>query len=234
MLRLRDAQSGCTFLFGPPQADPVLWRRYLDGALRAYRHYGAGNAVDYDAWIDGSSTALFAVALDSDGQVVAGVRAEGPFKHVDEVPSVAGWAGLPGENAFRKMVADQIPDGVYECRTGWVKPGIEQHSALADWVARAIIHFIPMLGARFSVGAAAEHALALYRRGGARTAWWIPASSYPDDRYRTVPLWWDMRTFRLLAADSQVRAIDAEWAALSADGPVPPASWLSDEGRAQA
>ncbi|MVU83007.1 hypothetical protein GPX89_37940 [Nocardia sp. ET3-3] len=234
MLRLQDALSGYTFFFGPPHADPVLWRSYMEGALRVYGHYGAESAVDYDKVIDGSSTALFAVAVDSDGQAVAGVRAEGPFKHVDEVPSVVSWAGLPGEAAFRKMVADQIPDGVYECRTGWVVPKSPQHRMLADWVARAIIHFIPMLGARYSVGAAAEHALPLYRRGGARAAWWIPASSYPDERYRTVPLWWDLRTVRSLATAEQARAIDAEWATLSAVGPMPPTSWFPDQGRAQA
>lgn len=234
MLRFRDAQSGCTFVAGSPQVHPDLWRECMDGALRIYRHYGSEDALEYDKVIDGHSTTLFFVALDSDGKAVAGVRAEGPHKHVDTVHAIADWSGLPGEAAFRRMVAEQIPEGVIETKAGWAARESPHRSALAAGVSRAIVHCMTLLGVRYGVGVSPEHALGRYRSSGASVPWWIPAASYPDERYRTVPVWWDLQTFRSVAADSQVRMIDAEWAELTADGTVPPVAWLRDIGLAQA
>lgn len=232
MLRLCDPRSGYTFLLGSPQLNPIMWRRCMDGARDAYRRYDAEDALEYDAVIDGHSTTMFGVALDAAGQVVAGVRAEGPHRHVDTVHAVTSWRGMPGEAAFRKMVADQIPEGVIECKAGWTARDVEHRSALADWVARSIVHFTMLLGVRYAVGVAPEHALACYRSSGATFAWWIPATSYPDDRYRTVPVWWDLQTFRSVASDCQVRLIDAEMTELAMSGSV---DWVSrDEGLAQA
>ncbi len=234
MLRFRDAESGCTFVAGSPRVHPALWRQCMDGALRVYRHYGAEAALEYDSVIDGGSTTLFFVALDTDGNAVAGVRAEGPHRHVDEVHAIADWAGRPGEAAFRRMVAEQIADGVIETKAGWVARESPDRRALASGVARAIVHSMALLRVRYGVGVSPEHALARYVSSGARVPWWIPATSYPDDRYRTVPVWWDMRTFRTVAADAQVRLIDAELAELTGNGAVPTVPWLYDEGLAQA
>ncbi|MBL1079507.1 hypothetical protein JK358_34390 [Nocardia sp. 2] len=234
MLQFHDPQSGCTFLVGTPQADPMLWADFMAGALAVYRHYGAEDALEYDTVIDGHTTTLFCVALNSSGRAVAGVRAEGPHRHVDEVHAVASWAGLPGESSFRRMVADQIPDGVIECKAGWVARGVENRAQLADWVARAIVHCSALLGVRYVVGVAPDHALPRYRSSGAKVAWWVPPTSYPDERYSTVPVWWDMNTFRSEATESQVRLIDSELSELLASGPVPPVSWTHGEGLAPA
>ncbi|WP_459962370.1 hypothetical protein [Nocardia sp. IFM 10818] len=229
MLRFQDPRTGCTFLVGSPEADPRLWRQCMDGALEVYRRYGSEDALEYDAVIDGRSTTLFGVAMDSSGRVVAGVRAEGPHKHVEQVHAVMSWAGLPGDAAFRRMVADQIPDGVIECKAGWTARDAEHRGALADWVARCIVHSMALLGVRYAVGVAPQHALKCYRSSGANVAWWIPASSYPDDRYRTVPVWWDMQTYKSVATDLQVRLIEAELSELTASGTL---DWSRSEGLA--
>ncbi|MFI6868337.1 hypothetical protein [Nocardia sp. NPDC050406] len=234
MLQFRDEQSGCTFLAGSPRLHPRLWRQCMDGALRIYRHYGSEEALEYDKVIDGRSTTLFFVALDSDGNAVAGVRAEGPHKHVDTVHALADWAGKPGEAAFRRMVADQIPEGVIETKAGWAARESPHRSALAAGVARAIVHSMTLLGVRYGVGVSPEHALGRYRSSGAKVPWWIPATSYPDDRYRTVPVWWDLRTYRSVASDSQLRRIDSELAELTVNGSLPPGAWLRGDGLAEA
>ncbi|QLY32537.1 hypothetical protein [Nocardia huaxiensis] len=234
MLQFHDAQSGCTFLVGTPQADPTLWADFMDGALAVYRHYGAEDALEYDAVIDGRSTTLFCVAVDSSGRAVAGVRAEGPHRQVDEVHAVQSWAGRVGEASFRRMVADQIPEGVIECKAGWAARDAENRAALADWVARSIVYCMALLGARYVVGVSPEHALPCYRSSGAKVAWWVPATSYPDARYSTVPVWWDMQTYRSVATEAQVRLIDSELSELLADGAVVPTSWTHGEGLAPA
>ncbi|MGW4120782.1 hypothetical protein [Nocardia sp. NPDC004711] len=182
----------------------------MDGALEAYRHFGSEEALDYDEVIDGRSTSLFFVVLDPHGRVVAGVRAEGPHKHVDEMRAVAGWAGQEGGPAFRHLVADQIPHGVIECKAGWAARESEHRHALADWMARACVHAALLLGVRFVSSHSPEHALRLYRSSGANVAWQIPPSSYPDERYRTFAVWWDMETYHLVATGSQARLLEVE------------------------
>ncbi|MTE15499.1 hypothetical protein GLP40_22355 [Nocardia sp. CT2-14] len=232
MFQSRDPQSGYTFLIGPPQADLGLWRKCMDGAREVYRNFGTEDALEYDKVIDGRSTTLFGVALDSDGRAVAGMRVSGPYKHVDEVHAVASWAGLPGEVAFRRMVADQIPAGVIEGKAGWTARDVEHRGVLVDWIARAYVHSMMLLDVRYEVGVAPEHALRCYRSSGANVAWWIPASSYPDDRYRTVPVWYDMQTYRSVATESQVRLIDSEVLEFAKSGQKLPTAWARGEGLA--
>ncbi|APA95665.1 hypothetical protein [Nocardia seriolae] len=232
MLRFRETQTGYTVLVGPPEADPDLWRRYMDGALEAYRRFDSAEALDYDTVIDGRSTSLFFVALDSDGRVVAGVRAEGPHKHVDEMRAVASWAGLKGGPAFRHLVADQIPYGVIECKAGWAARDSEYRHALAEWMARACVHAAMLLGVRYVTSHAPEHALRLYRSSGANVAWWIPPSSYPDERYRTFAVWWDMKTYRAVATESQARLLEVELSEMRKNDLMPPDFWAPAKGLA--
>jgi hypothetical protein len=49
---------------------------------------------------------------------------------------------------------------------------------------------------------------------GAVAAERIPAVPYPDERYRTVPLWWDTRSYGAFAEESQRSATRAEQDAL--------------------
>ncbi|WP_433563198.1 hypothetical protein ACQP1O_38330 [Nocardia sp. CA-151230] len=232
MLRFREPLTGYTILVGPPEADPGLWRQNMDGALEAYRRFGAEEALEYDKVIDGLSTSLFFVALDAGGRVVAGVRAEGPHKQVDEMRAVAGWAGLEGGPAFRRLVADQIPDGVIECKAGWAARDCEHRRALADWMARACVHAALLLGVRYTSAHSPEHALNLYRGSGANVAWWIPPSSYPDDRYRTFAIWWDMETYDSVATESQARLLDLELSQLTQNGLLPRIAWTPAQGSA--
>ncbi|GAB2504451.1 hypothetical protein [Nocardia heshunensis] len=230
MLRFREAQTGYAILVGPPDADPGLWRQYMDGALEAYRRFDSEDALDYDAVIDGRSTSLFFVALDPDGRVVAGVRAEGPHKHVDEMRAVASWTGREGGPSFRRLVADQIPYGVIECKAGWAARDSEHRHALADWMARACVHAAVLLGVRYVSSHAPEHALRLYRSSGAKVAWWIPPSSYPDERYRTFAVWWDMETCDSIATESQARLLAAELSEMRENELLPTILWSPTRG----
>ncbi|WP_405485914.1 hypothetical protein [Nocardia sp. NBC_00511] len=216
---------------GPPQADPELWREYLDGALAVYSGFGAEDAVEYDAWLDGATTAIFAVALDSDGKVVAGMRAEGPHSHVDQVHAVRSWDGRPGDAAFRKFVAEQIPFGVVESKTGWVSRSVEDRHILANWIPRACVETTLVLGARYSTGITPSHVVNRYRTTGMNVVWWVPTSGYPDDRYVTCPVWWDMETYASLGTPEQARYIEIEMAELRASGE---AGGAQGEGLAQA
>ncbi|MRH86848.1 hypothetical protein GFY24_05080 [Nocardia sp. SYP-A9097] len=202
------------------------------GALRAYRRYGVDPALEYDKTVDGRSSALFVAAIDAFGDVVAGLRVQGLYTHVDEVNALRAWAGRPGESALRKRVADRIPEGVVEVKAVWADRGLDraQRRALGAALDRSVVHVTTLLGARYGFVTAGEHAAEGYRTSGARSDWWIPAVPYPDERYRTIPLWWDMRTYRSVAAETQLALIDAEQMALAGGDSMLPAELTTTGG----
>lgn len=224
VLRFRDMHSGYVFHIATPQAHPDLWRRYLHGALRVYRHFGVDHALEYDSVVDGHSTSLFFTAVDPAGAVLAGLRAQGPYGVADEVHALGAWAGRPGADQLRTVVAERIPEGIVEVKAVWVAREAEHRTALAAAVSRCVVHAARLLDARFGFVTTATRNIGLYRSSGGYVADRIPSVPYPDDRYRTVPLWWDIRTYRSLATKLQSSLIALERAALDA--------WLSPHGRA--
>ncbi len=216
VLRFRDMHSGYVFHVATPQTHPDLWRRYLHGALQVYRHYGVDHVLEYDSVVDGRSTSLFFAAVDPSGAVVAGLRAQGPHRVADEVHALRAWAGRPGAAELRAMVANRMPEGVVEVKAVWVARAAEHRAALAAAVSRCVVHAARLLGARFGFVATATPNVGLYRSSGGYVADRIPSVPYPDDRYRTVPMWWDIRTYRSLATKLQSSLTALEHVALDA------------------
>ena len=74
---------------------------------------------------------------EPDGEVVAGVRFQGPLLEVDQAHVSLEFAGSPGEGMVRGALAYRIPAGVTEFKAGWVADGHRAHEALSDGVAVA-------------------------------------------------------------------------------------------------
>ncbi|WP_458687121.1 hypothetical protein [Nocardia tengchongensis] len=220
----RDERSGCAFLICTPRSHPELWQQFMAGALRSYRRFDIEEALAYDATIDGRSTTVFVVAVDDIGRVLGGTRIQGPYQQVDEAHAVTEWAGRSGEAAIRKLIADRIPEGLLEFKSAWVDHDSEHRIAVREGLARSAIHVPHLLGARYALSTAADSVAEGWRVSGASVVWWIPAVPYPSERYRTVALLWDMRTFRKHAVDSQLPLLDAEQAALATQAGVIPRS----------
>jgi hypothetical protein len=73
-----------------------------------------------------------------------------------------------------------------------------------------------LMGVRYALGTVATHAVKRWQTtGGVVSANVVPVA-YPDDRYRTVLMWWDRKTFADLAAFEQLPAIMDESAQLTA------------------
>jgi hypothetical protein len=71
------------------------------------------------------------------------------------------------------------------------------------------------LNAQFAVATAASYVLERWRTSGGVVASKIPATPYPDDRYRTKMMWWDRSTFANHADPEQVAKIVNEMAILA-------------------
>ncbi|WP_227996851.1 hypothetical protein [Nocardia australiensis] len=192
----RDQRSGCTFFVTTPAVMPTLWDRYLRGALDVYRHFGVECALEFGKVADGGSTSLFFTGVDPAGRLVAGVRMQGPYRDVDDVHALSAWAGRPGEAELRRMVADRVPAGVIEAKGAWVARDAAHRSDLSAVISRTVLHGAKLLGARYGFATVASYTVGRHEASGAVVVEDIPAVPYPDDRYRTVPMWWDTRTYQ--------------------------------------
>lgn len=197
-----------------PKLDRELWRDYLRGAERSYRRHGVERALDVGAIRDGSDTAMFWTTIDAAGRVMGGLRAKGPLRTADESHATVEWAGQPGLPAVRKMIADRIPFGVLEMKSAWTSDDREEAPRLTKALARTMFHGMALLDIQFGMATSAPHVLERWRTSGAVVAP-IPATPYPDARYRTKMMWWDRRTFANHAEPEQVPKILHEMGVVS-------------------
>ncbi|WP_193791125.1 hypothetical protein [Mycobacterium paraense] len=199
----RDPDIGCTLVVSRPSADPDLWSEYAAGAQRSYRKHGVECALDVEALRSGADTTLFFAIVDDDGRVVAGVRAKGPLRSADDSHAVLEWAGQPGQQAVRNMITDRIPFGILEMKSAWAADDSGQSRSLTRALARCGFHMMVLLDLQFCMATAATSILNRWRSSGGVVAA-IPATTYPDERYRTKMIWWNRRDFFYHADPDQV------------------------------
>jgi len=211
-----ESTSGCLFVYATPAEQPALWEQFLDGARENYSRHGVLSALEYDRIRDGSTTSMFTVALDSSGEVVGGVRTQGPYTSPSQSHAIEEWAGHPGEVLLWGDIEDRLPAGVIESKSGWVSAHSPARADLAMALARVVLHSTRLSNVRYTLGTAPQHALRMWESTGCRISPMVPAVAYPDARYRTVVLWWDIQTAPLLTAARYRPALAQEWAELAA------------------
>nr|WP_231750693.1 hypothetical protein [Mycobacterium sp. NAZ190054] len=189
-----------------PRLDPDLWMEYLRGAERSYRKHGVERALDVDEISDGHDTVMFWAALDATGRVIGGVRAKGPLTGADDSHAVVEWAGQPGLAAVRKMIDDRAPFGILEMKSAFVTDDPARNKGVTRALARSGFHALAAMDLQFCMATSAPHVLDKWRSSGGVVAS-IPATPYPDPRYRTKMMWWDRRTFIQHAEPTQVSKI---------------------------
>lgn len=205
-----DAASGHHLVLARPAAQPALWQAYLDGARHSYRQHGVESAIEYASVRDGRSTSLFVVAMDDEGRVVGGLRVQGRLGHADQAHALREWAGRPGSLAMHHQIAQRLPSGVIEVKAVWVDHDVEHRTALTAALARAFVHSMDVLQARFALCTAAAHAVTRWQTSGGVVATDVPPVAYPDERYRTLLMWWDRTRIADLVATAQYEALTAE------------------------
>ena len=200
----QDPVSGCRLVVATPSEQPKLWRRYLQGAAESYRHHGVESVLEYDDVIDGRATTMFFAALDDANEVVGGMRVQGPYSVPHQAHAVSEWGGAEGTHELVHEIQARIAGGVIEMKTGWVRDDAPQRRAVTDAVARIFVHSLQLTGARYALGTVAQHAQHRWKTTGGQVSESICPVAYPDDRYRTVVMWWDREQIGDLAAVSQL------------------------------
>lgn len=225
-LTVRDPHSRTTVVFATPRSAPGIWSEYLDLAHASYEARGVAAAIEYDAVRDGGSTRLFCAVVDYRARVVAGLRLQGPYLHPGQSHALHEWAGRPGRSLLVNAIDARIPYGIGEIKTAFVDPAASRPGAVAAALARTPLAFMSLTGARFMMATAADYVLDRWQSGGGRIDDSIPATPYPDDRYRTRVMFWDRRTIADDADPAMWRQMCADTYALTGDRVVP--EWAAD------
>ncbi|MGX9790534.1 hypothetical protein [Mycobacterium sp. MMS18-G62] len=210
-----EPEAECTVVMSQPLVNRDLWHEFLRGADRSYRRHGVERVLDIAAIRDGEDTSLFWAIVDTSGRVVGGLRAKGPLNCADESHAVIEWAGQPGLLRVRRMITDRLPFGVIEMKSAWVADDVERKHSLTNILARLPLHSTAVLGTQFAVATAASHVIARWVASGGVVASRIPATAYPDDRYRTKVMWWDRHTYANSAEPKQASKTVVEIMALN-------------------
>jgi hypothetical protein len=201
-----DPDIGCTLVISHPAADPGLWSDYAAGAYRSFRKHGVESALDMEALRSGADTIMFFAVVNEDGEVVGGLRAKGPLRSADDSHAVVEWDGQPGQQAVRNMITDRIPFGVLEMKSGWVIDHPDRNRLITRAVARSGLHMLVLLDQQFCMATGAPPGLNGWSSSGGVVAD-IPATPYPDERYRTKMMWWSRRDFFNHAQPAQITKI---------------------------
>jgi hypothetical protein len=204
-----DPDIDGTLIVSQPAVDPDLWAEYAAGAIRSFRKRGVESALDMDALRDGRDTIMFcAVVDDNSGQVVGGLRAKA-LRSAEDSHAVDEWAGQPGQQDVRQMIADRVPYGVLEMKAGWVTDAAGRNPFLTTALARSFFYMMVMLDFQYGMCTAATAVLNSWRSSGPVVAA-IPATPYPTEHYRTKLLWWNRRDFFNHAQPNQLAKIVSE------------------------
>ena len=213
-LGYREPRSGYEMVVTTPASDPRWWQDFLAGAVSSYRAHGVEHALGLEEMRDGRSTSLLMVALDADRRVIGGIRTQGPYTEPDQAHAVEEWEGHPGQAEVRARVAAWLPDGVVEMKAAWAADDVPDRRELVECLCRTPFHAATVLGARYSMGTAAAHIVPGWTRAGGVVAIDVPPVPYPDERYRTSLVCFDVTALSDSMTDRERAAMDDESAQL--------------------
>lgn len=188
-----SADGSMTLVAATPSAAPELWSRYVDGAWESYSRHGVTLALDIDEVASGATTTLFYVVLDRDGEMLGGVRAQGPYTVIEQSHVLTEWENSPGLDLVAGQLTHRLPYGIVEMKSAWVGRGAPA-KVVSGMLARTALPTIELTGSRYLFASAADHVLKQWETSGGRIDTTVPAAAYPSDQYRTRLMWWDRQT----------------------------------------
>jgi hypothetical protein len=189
---LAEGVGGRQFLLCPPDSSPFLWAAYREGAEAAYARHGVAQALRLpDVTVDDQHP-WFAAVLDSEGEVVSGLRVNGPLAAASDAAALRELSSSPAAQRRITDILDRtLPDGVIEIKGFWVANGTEGHREIAATLTGCTRRIASIIGVRHALCTAAEHAAGHWRRAGGVPLMTVPAVPYPTAEYSTRVHWWD-------------------------------------------
>jgi len=184
--------GGVQFLLCPPNSSPWLWAAYRAGAEAAYARYGVTQALRLPDSTPDDRHPWFAVTLDAEGEVVAGLRVNGPLGVPEDAAALRELSSSPAaERRITDILEKTLPDGVIEIKGFWVRQATPGHREIAKTLTGCTHRIASVIGVRHALCTASEHAAGHWREAGGVPLMSVPAVPYPTAEYSTRVHWWD-------------------------------------------
>ncbi|NMO01208.1 hypothetical protein HH308_08255 [Gordonia sp. TBRC 11910] len=211
---MHDRASDTTLVVGTPRSAPDVWRDYIDGAYRSYVARGVVTALEFERVRDGAGTSMFCAAVASNGDVVGGLRVQGPYLYADESHAVEEWAGQPDQGRLVDAIESRLSEGLVEVKSAYVDMDAPHGKAVAGLLARNALITMNTTESRYVMATAADYVLGRWRSGGGLVDESIEPTPYPDSRYLTRVMFWDRYTLAEFAQPIIWAQMRAEFAGL--------------------
>jgi nitroreductase len=213
-----DEASGVRFEGHHPLERPDLWKRYLNEAEGRYRSHGFEDTLRRRDLEEGHGVPLFFIGFAPDGEAVAGVRFHGPLESSHQAALIEEMAESPEIDDIAAMIDGEVRLGVLEVKGAWSKGEALVGARLIAAITRSASHAMTWLGAETAVAAVSDALVPVGMPAGGRQygTHWVP---FPDDRYRTVCVYWRRSRSQELATPEHQVALRREAEQLSR-GPI--------------
>lgn len=226
-----DEATGLRIEAYDPAASPEVWADYVACGEARYRKKGLTHVFGRDVLGDGADVSLLYVARDLDGSVVGGVRCHGPLTSSNDAYALRELAGHRRLVDLRYRIDSVLVAGLVELKGAWVKPG-QRYRGLSDVWARCHVHALDFFNAKYAISTASDLVAPTWATSGGMILADIDPVAYPDERYRTVVIWWASTRLEDRATATQWRRITDERAQISGDRPTPTAA-AGDDWKAE-
>lgn len=200
---LVDERSGLRATGHSPALAEAPWRDYLDGASARYRVHGFEHVLGRPA-LDRDGCALF-WSLHEDERLVGGVRAHGPHDQPEAYAAVHEMRESPSIQDLHAAISRGIPEGVVEIKGAWTSTDSGGAREIARLIARLAVHSARWLRCRFALCTSDRRIARAWRSSGARVISKVSPVPFPDKRFSTVPLWWDLSDMAHVAPEVLAR-----------------------------
>lgn len=171
------------FIFYPADY-PYLWKKYLEGLQREYGRLGVSHILDMET-LDNPETAPLGVLVIIDGEIVAGMRFQGPVRKAEDAFIYSEMAG--GDQALLKQYLEEwIPEKVIEAKGLWLETRHPARKRILQTISRSIVYGAALLGARYVTSASAASMTRVYVDIGRRELEEIGSVVYPNDDFITT------------------------------------------------
>ena len=171
------------FIFYPADY-PYLWEKYLEGLQREYRRLGVSHILDMEM-LENPESAVMGVLVIIEGEIVSGMRFQGPVRKAEEAFIYNEMAG-GNQKLLRQYLEDWIPEKVIEAKGLWLETRHSARKRILQSISRSIVYGAALLGARYVTSASAASMTKVYVEIGRRELEEIGSVTYPNDDFITT------------------------------------------------
>jgi molybdopterin/thiamine biosynthesis adenylyltransferase len=183
-----------------PELFADKWRLYVDGLHASYQAYGVSSACSAELLGATPDTSLFFLAEDSSGNVLGGIRFVGPLKDLSQSATVAEMSESPQLQDLADAMSSHIPFGLIEIKGLWALGTVKTGASLLPPLVRTVRPAAALLGAAHAYASYADRLTPQVRDCGAQDFYLTPVP-YPDERYATVAVHFDLASLVANSSD---------------------------------